>query len=531
MFTITNEEFKKIVGEKTFSGWNDWEHFLKDKAIITELEIEPNFTGNMLKLTFSSHNKDFSKMHNGVCFFEDVEEKLKELEEILIFSAYEQKRKQNETKLGAFTFLIEREKELNDIFSIFNIKRTNYNDYLEKTSKDAYIKVEIHESLKLLKGLTGQHIPEDLVEKIKQEASKREDYKLTVYFTKCSSFEQDDRIIFTVLPNIFNRTLTIHGYQEAIEDILLEHSYKCNIIEKEELFERIDELNKVFKVKKDKKYFENKLDLVSENFLVCPKENFLRPLKFPQPGALMCGRAHGTPKVEITTFSPDFSFIWNQKPFDLAGYKFETMNEWEAYKSKKEVDEKFEQAENDGNKEKPKFEIGTFISPVMDNRGLKEIAEEIIKTIEFIKTIEGDKNNMNTNKNKPMRPDSIMIDEENKLVVVFLNNKKFTIKCHKDDKFDYRVGLGVAVSRLNENNKELQHLKQNMGWKAYYLYCFNKFFYFNEDKIKAFDNKVYAEKEQYKLKCNEEKVRKFKCEEVEMIPYKPKKISHNFIMF
>jgi hypothetical protein len=507
MFTITKKQLKTIVGPQIFN----WDTAFKNTDFIN-LIIGTSEDNKMLKLTiWDENNPSYKENH----FFEDYEEILKTIEDVLLFPAYE---KTSDPKYQEIVF-----KELDAIFYYLGKKCTTYADYLMRnTSKDAYIKVGKYELLRLLDKLTGQPAPEDLIGKLSQEASKRKDNKLTVYFSKSTDFEKDDRIVLTVLPDILSRILTIHGYQDAIEDILLEHSYDWNLIEKEELFERIDELNKIFKVKKDKKYFENKLDLVSENFLVCPKENFLF-----EPTSVISKSKSNSGGLEAL-LSDSFKKFLNPSPFDLAGFK---------------------------------FEIGKFVSPVMDNRSLEEIAEEIIKKtkenkINWIKPIEtvfkprsfydiiwdefieeitketkGDKNNMNTNKNKPKRLDSIMIDEENKLVVVFLNNKKFTIKCHKDDKFDYRVGLGVAVSRLNENNKELQHLKQNMSWKAYYLYCFNKFFYFNEDKIKAFDNKVYAEKEQYKLKCNEEKVRKFKCEEVEMIPYKPKKISHNFVMF
>ncbi|MBR6515855.1 MAG: hypothetical protein IKT40_03250 [Bacilli bacterium] len=535
MFMITNEQFKKIVGPLIFT----WDTAF-NKTDFISLTIGTSEDNKMLKLTvWDEKNPSYTENH----FFEDYEEILKTIEEVLLFPAYE-KASYSKSKCHEKIF-----EELDETFYYLGKKCTTYADYLERnTSKDAYIKVERYELLRLLGKLIEQPAPKDLVEKISEEASKRKDNKLTVYFTKCSSFEQDDRIIFTVLPNFLSRILTIHRHQDAIEDILLEHSYDWNIIEKEELFERIDELNKIFKVKKDRKYFENKLDLISENFLVCPNKKFLSPLKLPKVFPAMYGRAHGAPKVEITTFSPDFSFIWNQKPFDLAGYKFETMNEWEAYKSKKEVDEKFEQAENDGNKEKPKFEIGKFVSPVMDNRSLEEIAEEIIKKElkpksiydivwdEFTKEItnEGEKemkkNNINTKPQKE-RADSIMFDEENKITVAFLGGEKFIIKCNEGDKFDYRIAVGVACSRVNCNNTELVYLREHMNWKEYYMYCYNKFFYFDPLRIKAFENAVYAEKEQYKLKLDEEKVRKYRCEEVEFNVYKPKKITHDFILF
>lgn len=477
MFTITNEQLKKILGPIIYNCDTAFKNY-----DFIKMELGTSEDKKMLKISLKSK---LLENYNENHFFEDYEEILKTIEEVLLFPAYE---KTSDSKFHEEIF-----KELDEKFSFLGRKCTTYADYLiRNTSKDAYIKVKQYELLRLLDKLFGP-VSEDLIGKIRQEVSTNEDNKIIIYFSKCSSFEQDDRIIFNVLPNIFNRILTTHGHgcQDFIEKILLEHSYKWNMIEKEELFERIDELNKVFKVKKDKKYFENKLDLISENFLVCPSKTFLSPLKLPKVFPAMYGRAHGTPK----------------------------------------------------------FEIGTFISPVMDNRSLKEIAEEIIKEDwksksiydivwdEFTKEIteaketKGDKNNMNTNKNKPMRPDSIMFDEENKITVAFLGGEKFIIKCNEGDKFDYRIAIGVACSRVNCNNTELVYLREHMNWKEYYMYCYNKFFYFDPVRIKAFENAVYAEKEQYKLKLDEEKVRKYRCEEVEFNVYKPKKITHDFILF
>lgn len=485
MITITNEQLKKILEPAIYN----WDTAFKNYDFI-KMELGTSEDKKMLKISLKSK---LLENYNENHFFEDYEEILKTIEEVLLFPAYE---KTSDSKFHEEIF-----RELDKTFSFLGRKCTTYDDYLSKKSKDAYIKIEIHELLKLLKRLTGQLVPEDLVGKIKQEASRREGYKLAVHFTKWASSEQDDRIIFTVLPNIFSRILTAHEHQDFIEEILLEQSYKCNVIEKEELFERIDDLNRVFKVKKDKKYFENKFDLISENFLVCPNKYFLTPLKLPKVFPAMYGRAHGEPKVEKFTFKPDFSFIWNQKPFDLKGLKIDKTNWW-----------KTEENEPDN--------VLALKYAFWDEFTKEEIAKA-----------KGDKNNMNTNKNKPMRPDSIMFDEENKITVAFLGGEKFIIKCNEGDKFDYRIAIGVACSRVNCNNTELVYLREHMNWKEYYMYCYNKFFYFDPVRIKAFENAVYAEKEQYKLKLDEEKVRKYRCEEVEFNVYKPKKITHDFILF
>lgn len=494
MFMITNKQLKKIVGPQIFN----WDTAFKNTDFIC-LIIGTSENNKMLKLSlWDERNPSYKEDY----FFEDYEEILKAIEEVLLFPAYE---KTSDPKYQERVF-----KELDAIFYYLGRNCTTYDDFLErKTSKDAYIKVNKYELLRLLLRLTGQAIPKDLTERISQETSRTKDNKLTVYFTKCSSFEQDGRIIFAVLPDVFNRILTVHAYQDAIEDILLKHSYDWNIIEKEELFERIDELNKIFKVKKNKKYFENKLDLISENFLVCPNKYFLSPLKFsPKAGPIMCERGHGEPKIEITTFKPDFSFIWNQKPFDLKGLKIDKTNWWKT----------------EGNEPN---DVLALKYALWDEFTKEEITKET-------KVTKGEKEMKNININtKPQkqRADSIMFDEENKITVAFLGGEKFIIKCNDSDKFDYRIAIGVACSRVNYNNTELIYLREHMNWKEYYLYCYNKFFYFDPLRIKAFENAVYAEKEQYKLKLDEEKVRKYRCEEVEFNVYKPKKITHDFILF
>lgn len=129
---------------------------------------------------------------------------------------------------------------------------------------------------------------------------------------------------------------------------------------------------------------------------------------------------------------------------------------------------------------------------------------------------------------KKPRPDSVMIDEEHHVVVAFLNGKRYVAECKDGDKFDFRIGLGNIVSKCNDSNTELQYLRKKMKWNEYYLYCYNKFFYFNQERIKAFENSVLAEKEQYKLRFNEEKVKAYKAE-LNGEKYRMKKVCHNFI--
>lgn len=49
------------------------------------------------------------------------------------------------------------------------------------------------------------------------------------------------------------------------------------------------------------------------------------------------------------------------------------------------------------------------------------------------------------------------INEEKKCVFLQLNGKKNCIKCDDEDKFDWKIGLGLAISQLNDNAKYKAH--------------------------------------------------------------------------
>ena len=49
------------------------------------------------------------------------------------------------------------------------------------------------------------------------------------------------------------------------------------------------------------------------------------------------------------------------------------------------------------------------------------------------------------------------INKEKRCIFLQLNNEKITIKCDKEDKFDWKIGLGLAISKLNDNAKYKAH--------------------------------------------------------------------------
>ena len=183
------------------------------------------------------------------------------------------------------------------------------------------------------------------------------------------------------------------------------------------------------------------------------------------------------------------------------------------------------------NMNKKAFLTGDFfpLSPkgiclVSGSRGGGKTAQDWLDGLNYFVN----KNDKDSKKLRKPRPDSVMIDEEHHVVVAFLNGKRYVAECKDGDKFDFRVGLGNIVSKCNDSNVELKYLRRKMKWNEYYLYCYNKFFYFNQERIKAFENSVLAEKEQYKLRFNEEKVKAYKAE-LNGEKYRMKKVCHNFI--
>lgn len=50
-----------------------------------------------------------------------------------------------------------------------------------------------------------------------------------------------------------------------------------------------------------------------------------------------------------------------------------------------------------------------------------------------------------------------IINYKKKCVFLQLKNEKITIKCDEKDEFDWKIGLGLAISHLNDNAKYKEH--------------------------------------------------------------------------
>lgn len=91
------------------------------------------------------------------------------------------------------------------------------------------------------------------------------------------------------------------------------------------------------------------------------------------------------------------------------------------------------------------------------------------------------------------------INRKKKTVFLQYNDKKITIKCHETDKFDWEIGLGLALSKVNAiNNKRAYFLRDIMrnskthklDYKKYSNFVLNEYFNYDSNEIKKLDKKV-----------------------------------------
>lgn len=93
---------------------------------------------------------------------------------------------------------------------------------------------------------------------------------------------------------------------------------------------------------------------------------------------------------------------------------------------------------------------------------------------------------------------------------LFLNHytEKITIKCHETDKFDWKIGLGLALSKVNAiDNKRAYFLRDIMrnskthklDYKKYSNFVLNEYFNYNSNEIKKLDKKVNETNDNIKI--------------------------------
>ena len=122
---------------------------------------------------------------------------------------------------------------------------------------------------------------------------------------------------------------------------------------------------------------------------------------------------------------------------------------------------------------------------------------------------------------------SVLIEKDKKLLVAFIGDNKYVIRCHEEDRYDWKVGLGVAISNhiYKQNEKEMFFLRKRLRERHYYLYCYNKFFDFDTTAIEKIVEDYEKEYQELLIK---EQVRKAECE-IRKQKYEPRTIERKFI--
>lgn len=86
-----------------------------------------------------------------------------------------------------------------------------------------------------------------------------------------------------------------------------------------------------------------------------------------------------------------------------------------------------------------------------------------------------------------------------KLYLKFLD-KEIRVKCDKQDKFYWKIGLGLALYRVYQKENDVKYMKKNYNYKKLAEYCLYKFYNFNENGIKDLEERVNNSKENTLIK-------------------------------
>lgn len=73
--------------------------------------------------------------------------------------------------------------------------------------------------------------------------------------------------------------------------------------------------------------------------------------------------------------------------------------------------------------------------------------------------------------------------------------KEIRVKCDKNDKFEWKIGLGLALYRVYQKENDVKYMKKNYTYKKLAEYCLYKLYNFDENKIKDLEDRVNNSKE------------------------------------
>ena len=99
----------------------------------------------------------------------------------------------------------------------------------------------------------------------------------------------------------------------------------------------------------------------------------------------------------------------------------------------------------------------------------------------------------------PKSPKEMLIVNNNKKYVSYkINNKEYKVECHKDDKFNWFIGFGLALSKCYGNQEKWKNAreyfrnskKRVLDYKEYAKWCVFEYFENDTIKLKEIQTKV-----------------------------------------
>lgn len=99
---------------------------------------------------------------------------------------------------------------------------------------------------------------------------------------------------------------------------------------------------------------------------------------------------------------------------------------------------------------------------------------------------------------KNVTKDMLIVNKEKKYVLLKLDGKEYKVECHKDDKFDWLIGFGLALSKYYGNWNKSKNAREyfrnpkthKLNYKEYAKWCVCDFFMNDTTKISKLQDKV-----------------------------------------
>lgn len=92
-------------------------------------------------------------------------------------------------------------------------------------------------------------------------------------------------------------------------------------------------------------------------------------------------------------------------------------------------------------------------------------------------------------------PISFSFNKTKKKLYLKYLGKEIRVKCDEKDKFEWKIGLGLALYRAYQKENDVKYMKKNYNYKKLAEYCLYKFYDFDENKIKDLEDRVNNSKE------------------------------------